>query len=167
MIQSVIYLSKSVVESRYMNSLIQDTGWSATEPGKPMNEIRVMIIDEHLAVRRALAARLASFPNIDVVATARDCREGMEQALDIRPDVVLMELKGKNSYQPEAIRGMNSGLAEHPIGIIVLTSYADDEEQQAALEAGANRYLLKHIDTAKLTAEIEAVAAESSGARPS
>jgi NarL family two-component system response regulator LiaR len=132
-----------------------------------MNEIRVMIIDEHLAVRRALAARLAAFPNIDVVATARDCREGLERALDNRPDVVLMELKGKNSYQPEAIREMNNALPEHHVGIIVLTSYADDEEQQAALKAGAKRYLLKHIDTAKLTDEIEAVAAEALGTRPS
>lgn len=150
-----------------MNSLMQDAGWSASGPGKPMNEIRVMIIDEHLAVRRALAARLASFPNIDVVATARDCREGMEQALDNRPDVVLMELKGKNSSQPEAIREMKDAMPEHQIGIIVLTSYADDEEQQAALKAGAKRYLLKHIDTAKLTDEIEAVAAEASSTRSS
>ena len=150
-----------------MNSLTQDAGRSATGPGKPVNEIRVMIIDEHLAVRRALAARLASFPNIDVVATARDCREGLELALDNRPDVVLMELKGKNSHQPESIREMNNALPEHHIGIIVLTSYADDEEQQAALVAGAKRYLLKHIDTAKLTDEIEAVAAEASGTRPS
>ena len=150
-----------------MNSLTQDAGRSATGPGKPVNEIRVMIIDEHLAVRRALAARLASFPNIDVVATARDCREGLELALDNRPDVVLMELKGKNRRQPESIREMNNALPEHHIGIIVLTSYADDEEQQAALKAGAKRYLLKHIDTAKLTDEIEAVAAEASGTRPS
>jgi len=150
-----------------MNSLTQDAGRSATGPGKPVNEIRVMIIDEHLAVRRALAARLASFPNIDVVATARDCREGLELALDNRPDIVLMELKGKNRRQPESIREMNNALPEHHIGIIVLTSYADDEEQQAALKAGAKRYLLKHIDTAKLTDEIEAVAAEASGTRPS
>jgi DNA-binding response OmpR family regulator len=52
---------------------------------------------------------------------------------------------------------MNKALTGHPVGIIVLTSYADDDEHQAALEAGAKRYLLKHIDSASLTAEIEAV----------
>ena len=42
----------------------------------------------------------------------------------------------------------------------MLTSYAEDDEREAALAAGASRYLLKHIDTARLLSEIEAVAAE-------
>ena len=128
-----------------------------------MKKIRVMIIDEHLAVRRALATRLSSFPNIEVVAAARDCQEGMEQAKINEPNVVLMELKGRNNHQPRAIKEMSTALPEHPLGVIVLTSYADDEEQQAAFEAGAQRYLLKQIDTAKLIDEIEAVARETSG----
>jgi len=126
-----------------------------------MNKIRVMIIDEHLAVRRALATRLTSVPNIDVVATAQNCREGVKHAQTNPPDVVLMELKGKYSQEPDAVREMKKALPEHPVGVIVLTSYDDDGEHQAAIKAGAKRYLLKNIDTASLTAEIEAVANET------
>lgn len=127
----------------------------------PTDKIRVLIIDEHLPVRRALAARLASFPNIDVVATARDYRQGMEQALDHQPDVVILELKGKYGQKADPIGEMNQALTDRAVSLIVLTSYADDDEHQAALKAGAKRYLLKHIDTASLTAEIEAVAKET------
>ena len=128
-----------------------------------MNKIRVLIIDEHLAVRRALAARLSSFPNIDVVATARHCQEGLEQALAELPDVILMELKGQSNQDTNPVSEMKKALAGHPSGVIVLTSYADVDERQAALDAGANRYLLKQIDTASLTAEIEAVAGDILG----
>ena len=55
---------------------------------------------------------------------------------------------------------MNEALAGHPAGIIVLTSYADDDEREAAMHAGARRYLLKQIDSARLLNEIEAVANE-------
>jgi NarL family two-component system response regulator LiaR len=126
----------------------------------PMDKIKVMIIDEHLAVRRALAARLAAFSNIDVVATARSFQEGLEKACDCLPDVILLELKGNYKQETDPVGDMNKALTGHRVGIIVLTSYADDDEHQAALKAGAKRYLLKHIDSASLTAEIEAVREE-------
>lgn len=126
----------------------------------PMNSIRVLIVDEHLAVRQALAARLGSFPHIEVVGSAQNFREGLERAQALHPDVILLELKGKDSIWPNPVAEMNETLADHPAGIIVLTSYADDDEREIALQAGARRYLLKHIDSARLLTEIEAVAAE-------
>ena len=127
-----------------------------------MDKIRVMIIDEHLAVRRALAARLAAFSHIDVVGTARSFQEGLDKACDCLPDVILLELKGNCKQETNPVGEMNNALTGHAVGIIVLTSYADDDEHQAALEAGAKRYLLKHIDSASLMAEIEAVRDEVS-----
>jgi two-component system nitrate/nitrite response regulator NarL len=126
-----------------------------------MENIRVLIVDEHLAVRQALSARLASCPRIQVVATACHFREGLEWARLMRPDVVLLELKGKKSPDEDPVGDFRLALADHHGGIIVLTSYADDDEREAALQGGANRYLLKQIDTSRLLAEIEAVAAES------
>ena len=130
-----------------------------------MNKIRVLIIEEHIAVRRALAARLASYSQIDVVATARNFHEGIEQVRACSPDVILLELKGTNSLESNPIVEMNKELSDHPTGVIVLTSYSDDDEHQAALQAGAKRYLLKHIDSASLLAEIEAVATEVASPR--
>lgn len=133
---------------------------STAGSGLPMKIIKVLIVDEHLAVRQALAARLRAFSHIEVVATAQDFREGLKCARTTQPDVILLELKGTSSLQPNPVGEMKEALADHPAGIMVLTSYADDDEREAALEAGACRYLLKHIDSTRLLNEIEAVANE-------
>lgn len=125
-----------------------------------MKRIRVLIIEVHLAVRRALAARLASFPHIEVVDKAGSFQQGLELAEALRPDVILLELKGAGGVQANPVGEMVKKLASHRAGIIVLTSYADGLERDAALDSGASRYLLKHIDTSRLLAEIEAVAGE-------
>ncbi len=125
-----------------------------------MDQIRVLIIDEHGAVRRALAARLGSYPEVKVVATAGSFQEGLERACALQPDVILLELKGKSGRHPEQVGEMAKALAGKPAGIIVLTSYAVDDERAAALNAGARRYLVKHIDSALLVAEIQGVAEE-------
>ena len=143
-----------------MTALVYDPRWSAAEPGSAMNMIRVMIIDEHIAVRRALAARLASFSRVDVVATACNIHEGVDRAQRLLPDVVLLELKGKGGQKSDPVGEMKKALGNHPSGVIVLTTYADEDERQIALRAGAKRYLLKHIDSASLMAEIEAVVNE-------
>lgn len=136
---------------------------STAGSGSPMKIIKVLIVDEHLAVRQALAARLRAFSHIEVVATAQDFREGLECARTTRPDVILLELKGASSLQPDPVGELKGALADHRAGIIVLTSYADDDEREAALSAGACRYLLKHIDSTRLLNEIEAVANEVAG----
>ena len=133
---------------------------STAGPGIPMERIRVLIVDEHLAVRQALATRLQAFPHIEVVATAQDFPEGLECVRSLQPDVILLELKGSSSLQSNPVGEMNEALAGHPAGIIVLTTYADGDEREAALKAGARRYLLKHIDSTRLLTEIEAVASE-------
>jgi DNA-binding NarL/FixJ family response regulator len=127
-----------------------------------MKTIKVLIVDEYLAVRRALASRLSSYPHIDVIATAIDIREGMDKARTLHPDVILLELKGTSTLLINPVSEMQQAVAGHPAGIIVLTSYAEDDEREAALAAGASRYLLKHVDTARLLSEIEAVATEIS-----
>ncbi len=125
-----------------------------------MKQIRVLIVEVHLAVRRALAARLGSFPQIEVVAKAGSFQEGLDLAEALQPDVILLELKGAGGYGADPVREMVQKLSGNRTGIIVLTSYADGAERDAALGSGASRYLLKHIDTSRLLAEIEAVAGE-------
>ena len=125
-----------------------------------MEKIRVLIIDEHGAVRRALAARLNSYSQVEVVATARNFSEGLDKALTLQPNVILLELKGLGGRRPEQVGDMIAALADHPAGIIVLTSYADDDEREVAFKAGASRYLVKHIDSGLLVTEIQAVASE-------
>ncbi len=127
-----------------------------------MKTIKVLIVDEYLVVRRALATRLSAYPHIDVISTADDFDQGLRKAGALQPDVILMELKGTSSRTGDPVSEMRQAIAGHPAGIIVLTSYAEDYEREAALAAGASRYLLKQIDSARLIDEIEAVAAEVS-----
>lgn len=131
-----------------------------------MEKIRVLIIDEHPAVCRALATRLESVGSIKVVSSKADYTDGLKDAAVLRPDVILLELKGSSEAgqnvvgQRDPVIAISQLLANVPAGVIVLTSYLDESERAGALEAGAKRYLLKDIDTVRLVSEIEAVARE-------
>lgn len=126
--------------------------------GRAVAQIRLLIIEGHEAVRRALAARLAS-PEVKIVGSTGDHEDGLRQALSLHPDVILLELKGPNSRWLELIRRLaEAGLMQR---VIVLTSYLDDEERRLVLEAGARAYLLKDLHSEHL---IEAIRQISRGA---
>jgi DNA-binding NarL/FixJ family response regulator len=125
-----------------------------------MNKVRLLIVEGHPAVRQALAERLSSYPCIEVVATADGFQMGQLLARALQPDIILVELKIPGGDTPAAIFDLAHDPAGHQAGIIVLTSYTDSEEREAALRAGARRYLLKDIGSDRLIAEIEAVAGE-------
>jgi DNA-binding NarL/FixJ family response regulator len=146
-----------------MSTSVYKSQSGVVEPGLPMNRIRILIVDEYLAVRQALASRLNTFAHIEVIATAGSITDGLEQTRMLHPDVILLELKGRSHLRPDSVDQLHHALGDHPAGIIILTSYADDVERETALRCGAQRYLLKHINTAQLLAEIEAVAQETAG----
>jgi DNA-binding NarL/FixJ family response regulator len=129
-----------------------------------MKNIRVLIIDEHPAVCQALTSRLGAVPTVTVVGAVSDFSEGLCRLGELQPDVILLELKVK-SKREERRRDLDPVVAINRLnessgaGVIVLTTYLDDAERERALRAGARRYLLKQIDTARLVIEIEAVAA--------
>ncbi len=129
-----------------------------------MTKIRVLIVDNHPVVREALAARLSSSPNIEVLATAPDVQESLCHATDITTDVILLDGRLVRGADRANVYGqMIRQLGTDQTAIIVLSTYADDKEREAVLRAGAKRYLLKDLDSAGLIAEIEAVASEQSG----
>ena len=121
-------------------------------------QIRVLIIDENPTVREALMARLSAVPELEVVATAWSFEQGLEALRAWQPDVVLLELKGRSRYGLDPIGTIFRAMSGLPVGVIVLTSYQDDLERAIALQAGAQRYLLKDIDSDLLIGEIAAVA---------
>jgi len=126
-----------------------------------MKRVRVLIIDRNPEVRRALAARLDSSPGIEVLTTAAGAREVFPQISALTPQVVLLDSKSLGQT-PEASEIGETVRAFRRLGprIIVLATYSDESERQALLQAGANRYLLKDIDSAALIAAIAEVAAE-------
>jgi len=105
----------------------------------------LFIIDDRESVRNALAQRLSRVPGIHVVGTAGTSQDGINLARIMRPDVILIELKLADGLGLDALRIIRE---ENPTTrIIVLTSYLDDFERQVALKLGAERYLLKQIDS--------------------
>jgi DNA-binding NarL/FixJ family response regulator len=112
-------------------------------------------------IRAGLAATIEPEPDIVVVASASNGREGMEQFRFHRPDVTLMDLKMPEMGGVDAIRGIR---AEFPSAkIIVLSTYQGDEDIYRALEAGAVTYLLKDMIADKMMDVIREVAG---GGRP-
>ena len=122
------------------------------------NQIRVLIIDENPTVREALMARLSAAPELEMVAAAWSFEEGLGKIRSWRPDVILLELKGRSRYGLDPIGTIFRAMSGLPVGVIILTSYPDDLERAVALQAGAQRYLLKDIDSELLISEIAAVA---------
>jgi two-component system response regulator DevR len=117
-----------------------------------MDRTRLLIIDEHEAVRQALVSRLQQTGELEVVGSTGSSEEGVLQVEALRPNVVLLETKRSDGTGLETCRRI---ARSHPdTMVIVLTSYDDEEERQAAYMAGATRYLLKDIDSAQLLREI-------------
>ena len=119
-------------------------------------QTRVLIIDEHDAVRQALEDRLRSAGDVEVVGCTGSWQEGVHLATEEAPDVVLLETKRSDGQGMAALRRLR---AECPSTcIVVLTSYLEPQERKEAFRAGAVRYLLKNIGSAHLLEEIRAVA---------
>lgn len=121
-----------------------------------MRPTRLLIIDDHRDVRQALKNRLDAAPAIDVVGCTGRWQAGVRTALDVEPDVVLLETKRSDGEGLEALTHLTEACGS--ADIVVLTSYADAEERADARSRGAVRYLLKDIDTAQLVREIRSVA---------
>ena len=117
-----------------------------------MGRTRLLIIDEHRAVRQALVSRLQQTGELEVVGSTGSAKEGLLQVEALRPNIVLLETKRSDGTGLETCRRI---ARSHPdTTVIVLTSYEDEDERQAAYMAGATRYLLKDIDSTRLVYEI-------------
>jgi two-component system NarL family response regulator len=117
--------------------------------------IRVLIAEDHVLVRRGLAAIINMEDDVTVVGEASDGKDAIEQWRQLRPDVVLMDLRMPRLEGVEAIKRIR---AEDPkAAIIVLTTFDHDEDIYAGLRAGAKAYLLKDVQPEELFACIRAV----------
>jgi two-component system, NarL family, response regulator LiaR len=106
-----------------------------------MAMIRVLFVDDHEMVRIGVSAYLSAQPDIDVVGEADNGRKGVELALELRPDIILMDLVMKEMDGIEATRLIIEQWPEAKV--IIVTSFLDDEKVYPALEAGATSYMLK------------------------
>jgi len=120
-----------------------------------MNQIRIVLADDHSLMRMGLVALIASEPDMKVVGEAANGREAVERADALRPDIVIMDLMMPVLSGAGAAREIHD---RHPdTGIIVLTSFAFSNEMAEAVRNGARAVLTKDAPTEELVRTIRAV----------
>lgn len=123
--------------------------------------IRVLVVDDHPMVRAGLTATISPEPDMVVIGSAANGREGLERYREHQPDTMLIDLKMPDMGGVDAIRAIR---AEFPSAkIIVLSTYQGDEDIFRALEAGAITCLLKDTLADKMMGVIREVV---QGGRP-
>ncbi|WP_327678514.1 response regulator transcription factor [Kitasatospora sp. NBC_00458] len=118
---------------------------------------RVLIADDQAMVREAFSVLLGAQPGIEVVGTARDGTEAVARAEDLRPDVVVMDVRMPVLDGIEATRRI-TGLLGDATRILVLTTFDLDEYVYEALRAGATGFLLKDASGVELAEAVRVVA---------
>lgn len=127
--------------------------------------IRVLVADDHAIVRKGICALLATEPDIEVIGEARDGMEAVAQAQKAEPDVILMDLVMPGTDGLEATRQISA--RQPQARILVLTSFAGDDQIFPAIKAGALGYLLKDSEPEQLVQAIQQVYRGESSLHPS
>ncbi len=116
--------------------------------------MRVLLVDDHALVRNGIASLLMA-NNIKVVGEASDGLEALEKARQLKPDIILMDIKMPRCNGLEATRLIKAEMPE--IKIIILTVSDDDEDLFEAIKSGAEGYLLKNIRAEEFLALLSGV----------
>jgi NarL family two-component system response regulator LiaR len=116
--------------------------------------IRVVFVDDHEMVRIGVSSYLSAQEDIEVVGEADNGKKGVELALSLRPDIILMDLVMKEMDGIEATRQIIEQWPEAKV--IIVTSFLDDEKVYPALEAGATSYMLKTSKASEIANAVRA-----------
>lgn len=126
--------------------------------------IRILIADDHAVVREGLRALLDTEPGMELLAEAADGQQAIELAAQTRPDVILLDMMMPRKTGLEAISEIKQ--ADPAARILILTSFADDEQVFPAIKAGALGYLLKDSSPEQLLQAIRDVARGEASLHP-
>jgi DNA-binding NarL/FixJ family response regulator len=133
-------------------------------PGVDRKPVRVLLADDQRLVRESLGTLLGLLDGIELVTTASDGEEALALAAEHQPEIVLMDLRMPRVDGIEATRRLRE---RHPdVGVIALTTYADDESVLGALRAGARGYLTKDASSEDIRTAILTVAAGEAALDP-
>lgn len=121
-----------------------------------MNKLSILIADDHPVVRDGLRGMLESQADFEVIGEAADGDQAIKKVAELKPDIVLMDLRMPEVDGVTAIREIKGSQPETQI--LVLTTYDSDADILPAIEAGANGYLLKDSSREELYGAIRATA---------
>ncbi|MCA9873617.1 MAG: response regulator transcription factor [Ardenticatenaceae bacterium] len=118
-----------------------------------MSSLRILLVDDHEVVRLGLRSLLDHHPNFEVVGEAAAEAEAVQKALELEPDIVLMDIRLAGGSGVDACQQITAAMPD--IKVVMLTSYAEDEMLFAAIRAGAAGYVLKQVGSNDLIRAIE------------
>ena len=121
-----------------------------------MEAVRILVVDDHLLFRDGLRALIQSAPDCVLVGEATSGEEAVSLAVELQPDVILMDVKMQDMDGIQATRQIVR-TSPH-VGILVLTMLDDDNSVFTAMRAGARGYLLKGASHEEMLRAIRAVA---------
>lgn len=137
-----------------------DTGKS----GKSGKSITVLLVDDQTLVRQGVRSLLSLADGIEVVAEASDGKQAIEMIPQVRPDVVLMDMRMPVMSGLEALQALAASGELPPT--IILTTFDDDQMVLAGIKAGAKGYMLKDVSLEQLVGAIQTVANGGSLVQP-
>lgn len=120
-----------------------------------MAKQRIVIVDDHEVVRLGLKALLEHHPQFEVIGEAGNAKDAIEIVGQLKPDIVLMDIRLPGTSGIEACEEITHNYPE--TRVVMLTSYAEDEMLFSAIRAGASGYVLKQIASDDLIRALEAV----------
>lgn len=126
--------------------------------------IKVMLVDDQNLVRKGVRSLLELSEEIEVVAEASDGKEAIRTIPEIRPDVVLLDMRMPEMSGLEVLLALSGAGTLPPT--IILTTFDDDEMVLAGIKAGARGYLLKDVSLAELVNAVKTVAQGGSMVKP-
>ncbi|HVL85158.1 MAG TPA: response regulator transcription factor [Pseudonocardia sp.] len=120
-----------------------------------MTVARVMVVDDHPVVRDGVALLLRGEPSLAVVGAAESGRAAIERAPELRPHLVLLDLRLPDMLAPEVVAGLREVVPA--ARVVVFTAHGDHHGVQAAIDAGAHGCLLKDAAATDLVAALRRV----------
>lgn len=129
--------------------------------------IRVLVADDQELVRSGYKAILNTFPDIEVIGVAKDGKQAVDEALRLKPDVILMDIRMPELSGIDATRQIAQSPLLGDTHVLVLTTFDIDEYVYDALEAGASGFLLKDADPEEIARAIHVVAKGEALIQPS
>jgi two-component system nitrate/nitrite response regulator NarL len=121
-----------------------------------MKPTRILIADDHPLYREGVARTLSADPGLEVVAAASDGEEAVALALDLRPDLVLLDLSMPGAGGLAALQALRRAAPD--LRVAILTASEEDQDVIEALKAGAQGYVLKGIGGDALVAAVKDLA---------
>jgi DNA-binding NarL/FixJ family response regulator len=134
-------------------------------PEAKKRPLRLLIAEDHVVVRQALRVMLEMEPELQVVGEAPNGELALSLAHELKPDLVLMDIRMEGMDGVEATRRLRQELPD--IGVLVLTGYGEDAVLLKAVEAGAHGFLLKDSSAVEVKDAIQRVVRGESLVTPS